>query len=100
MKVIEPGHKYELKSSNKTAQLLYFMKKLPPVGGKKLEVVQDGTTNEEVLKVMIDRMKHLDGIIPCKENRQVIRHLEAASAALERRTADRKARKVEGTPKD
>lgn len=102
MKVIEKGHVYEVKGSNKTSEMIHFVKKAPstPKPGSKLEVVSDGTTNEEVLAVLIDRMKHLNEMKPCSENRQVIKHLEQSLILLNRRTADRKARRVEGTSKD
>ncbi len=58
-----------------------------------------GTTNEEVLAMMIARMEYLDAKQHCPENESCIRHLRHALAALEERTARRKAQGVEGTDK-
>jgi hypothetical protein len=82
----------------------------------------DGVTNEEVIRVLIHRMKVLNGdgdpillepkwrYIPrpgkpndfiakfrCRENSIVITKLEEALMWLEKRTRDREALKVEGT---
>jgi len=62
----------------------------------------DGVTNEEVLRVLIHRLSYLnekwmDGKFRCRENSLAITKLEEALMWLERRTADRKARAVEGT---
>ena len=59
-------------------------------------VVNDGTTNEEVLKVLIDRMNSMQAKFPCRENAIVTTNLETGLLWLEKRTADRKARGVEG----
>ena len=58
--------------------------------------VNDGTTNEEVLEMLIDRMKYLQAKFPCKENACVITKLEESLMWLEKRTNDRKKRNVEG----
>lgn len=92
MKVIVPGHQYELanfKSGIETGQLLKF-----ETG--KVETIENGTTNEEVLEMMIDRMKFLQGLFPCKENACCITHLEEALMWLEKRRKDREKRGVEG----
>ncbi len=64
----------------------------------------DGVTNEEVLKVLIHRISYLNnsagfppGKFHCKENFMAITKLEEALMWLEKRTADRLTRKVEGT---
>lgn len=64
--------------------------------GTTLYTVNNGTTNEEVLEMMIDRMKYLQAKFPCKENACCITHLEEALMWLEKRTKDRIARNVEG----
>ena len=57
----------------------------------------DGVTNEEVIKVLIHRINHLnDGKFRCRENSIVITKLEEALMWLEKRTANRVARGVEG----
>lgn len=98
MKIKEQGHVYELESfESETVQELRFIKKEPvEVGGTELKTVFEGTTNEEVLKVLIDRIQYLNGKFPCRENSIVVTKLEESLMWLEKRTNDRKARGVEG----
>jgi hypothetical protein len=99
-----PGHRYELanfENKDEEGQILQFIHKevlsMPmPGGSTNLETIKDGTTNEEVLEVLIDRMKFLNGKFPCKENACCITHLEEALMWLEKRTKDRLKRNVEG----
>ncbi len=63
---------------------------------------RDGTTNEEVIRVLIHRLnflndKWMDGKFRCRENSIAITKLEEALMWLDKRTANRLARKVEGT---
>jgi hypothetical protein len=102
MKIITTGHKYELASfENGPAQTLQFIEKvMAPVQSEQvshaLVTVNDGTTNEEVLRVLIDRLQYLNGKFPCRENAIVITKLEESLMWLNKRTADRQARSVEG----
>lgn len=99
MKVLVEGHAYELDSFEGTnQQILNFIHKEPVIDGEpgELKTVQDGTTNEEVLVMLIDRMYHLQNKFPCRENAIVITKLEESLMWLNKRTADRKARNVEG----
>ncbi len=99
MKIITEGHKYELDDfdENVTSQTLKFIHKEPMTdNGAELKTVNNGTTNEEVLRVLIDRMNYLQGKFPCRENAIVITNLEESLMWLEKRTADRVDRKVEG----
>jgi hypothetical protein len=59
----------------------------------------DGVTNEEVLRVLVHRLKVLDEKFSCIQNDFAIKYLESALALLESRTEDRKARGVEGKMK-
>ena len=59
-------------------------------------VPNDGTTNEEVLRVLVDRLNYLQAKFPCRENALAITKLEEAQHWLAHRTANRKARGVEG----
>lgn len=106
MKVLTEGHKYSLQSFESTEvnnvavydqQTLRFIHKVPvSPGSTELETIDNGTTNEEVLSVLIDRMKYLQAKFPCRENAIVITKLEESLMWLEKRTAERKARNVEG----
>lgn len=98
MNIVTTGHKYELASfEGGMPQTLQFIEKVPVAeGSKELTTVNDGTTNEEVLKVLIDRLQYLNGKFPCRENALVITKLEESLMWLNKRTADRTARNVEG----
>ena len=96
MKAITPGHKYSLASfEGGPEQQIQFIEKTRLEGGA-LRTTNDGTTNEEVLAVLIDRLDYLNALHPCRENAIVITKLEEALMWLNKRTADRKARGVEG----
>lgn len=100
MKIIREGHQYELANfevPGSIGQVLQFIEKIPDVN-KPTEfiTINDGTTNEEVLAMLIDRMKSLQKKFPCRENAIVITNLEESLMWLEKRTAERKARGVEG----
>lgn len=98
MQIIDPGHTYHLDNVEGGVQELSFINKAPASDtDPTLVTVQNGTTNEDVLNVVLDRMHFLDEKMPCDENKQVITCLENALTILATRTADRQARDVEGT---
>ena len=103
MRCTEPGHTYELELVNEDhlgvppVQTLQFMHKEEKDG--ELVLVTSGTTNEDVLRVLIDRMEFLNGKVHCSENAVVIKNLKSALLWLEKRTSGREARCVEGTPR-
>lgn len=94
------GHTYELanfENKDSEGQKLQFIHKEPiSEGAAELKMVADGTTNEEVLAVLIDRMNFLQSKFPCRENAIVITKLEESLMWLNKRTADRIKRNVEG----
>jgi len=103
MNILTHGHKYELANfedvgPDASVQTLQFIEKVPVADGApgELATLHDGTTNEEVLRVLIDRMNYLNAKFPCRENAIVTTHLDTALLWMEKRTADRKARAVEG----
>ena len=58
----------------------------------------NGTTNEAELAKVRHRLECFQaGPFPCEENAEALEHINKAIAVLEARTADRKARHVEGT---
>jgi len=112
MKILTHGHKYFLQNLDNpdNGQDVQFIEKKPityhnspefwadgklPEDGT-LYTAYDGTTNEEVLKMLIDRMYFLQNAFPCKENAIVITNLEESLMWLDKRTADREKRNVEG----
>jgi hypothetical protein len=100
MRVIDNGHRYELENfdaKDKPGQALQFIKKTPKLGGSgEFETVADGTTNEDVLHVLIDRLNVMQMKLPCRENAIAMTHLETALLWLEFRTKTRIQRGVEG----
>lgn len=98
MKTIRPGHTYELDWFEHPGrhEKLQFIEKEPNGLPGDLKVVRNGTTNEEVLRVLSDRLHHLNDKFPCRENAIALTHIESALLWLEKRTVDRKARGVEG----
>lgn len=107
------GHTYEMsnfENKDQEGQTLQFIHKElalklvqegkikddPSFNETTLVTISDGTTNEEVLEVLIDRMNFLQSKFPCKENANAIIKLEEALMWLEKRTQDRLKRNVEG----
>lgn len=100
-RVVTPGHVYELENFEDKAapgQVLKFIEKQPKEGGApgELETVMDGTTNEDVLKVLIHRCGCLMAKFPSRETAVAITKMDEALMWLEKRTRDRMARNVEG----
>lgn len=99
MKILTPGHKYVLANfeSKDNGQTIQFIEKVPASeGSTELKTINDGTTNEEVLAVLVDRLNSMQAKFPCRENAIATTHVETAILWLEKRTAERKARGVEG----
>lgn len=105
MKTLTPGHRYELDNFEhplRAGQIIQFIEKVPaprnpdePETGT-LVTVNDGTTNEEVLSMLLDRLSSLQAKFPCRENAVAITHIESGLLWLNHRTANRKTRGVEG----
>jgi len=93
MKNIIPGHTYELENfENKDSkgQTLQFIHKEPKEeGSTELKTISDGTTNEEVIEVLLDRLNFLQSKFPCRENAIAITKLDEALLWLNKRTSDR-----------
>jgi hypothetical protein len=98
MEIKVNGHTYLLDSFEDASkkQTLQFIHKVSTDTPGELKTIQDGTTNEEVLNVLINRMQYLNLLFPCRENSLVITKLEEALMWLEKRTRDRIKRQVEG----
>jgi len=87
MNVIDPGRSYELVAGN----MLRFVQK---VGAT---VVRDGTTNEEVLDVLIHRVTEAYQTLPCRETVRALFLLYEAQMAFRLRTERRSSARVDGT---
>ena len=83
--VTDPGHTYTLSDGTEVE----FIKR------QNGELIHDGTTNEELIEVLLDRMEFLNEKFPCLENIQAIKHLASALEWLNKRTALRTAQGVE-----
>ena len=94
MKIMQPGHKYELENfidkESKGQEIQFIYKSATD------ESFIDGTSNEEVIAVLIDRLEYLNNKFPCAENKLAITHLRWALTQLEERTKNRVSRGVEG----
>jgi hypothetical protein len=109
MRVITPGHKYALNNFENPGiegHVVQFIEKMPLPSGTiadgaantaTLVTINDGTTNEEVLAMMIDRLDSLYVKVPSVHTDIARSCCRAALQALELRTAQRKSRGVEGT---
>lgn len=101
MKTLRPGHQYELENfeaKDRPGQLIQFIEKEPtnPKDAGALRTVNDGTTNEEVLKMLIDRCQSLYDKFPSEETLCTVGHLKSALYAQQSRTYERQQRGVEG----
>lgn len=95
---VDAGHKYELKNhSSEETQTIQFIKKTFDEKTGEQDSQTDGTTNEAVISMLIDRLQTLNEKFPSKFNEDAIKHLHLAYEALFARTQDREARGVEGT---
>ena len=101
MKVLTEGHKYSLQNfeSKEEVQTIQFIEKVQDsnsIQAGKLITLNDGTTNEEIIEMLIDRLNYLQSKFPCKENACAITHLQEANMWLYERTRKRVAQNVEG----
>jgi hypothetical protein len=87
MKVVDTGRAYELSAGNR----LRFLQK---EDGK---ITRNGTTNEEVLEVLIHRVTEAYQTLPCRETIRALHFLGEALTAFQTRTAIRVRANVEGT---
>lgn len=89
MKVIDPGHQYELAHlDGDGVEVLTFVKRegegYPGNLGS-----HPGTNIQESIRVLIDRMRYLDRQVPHPRNSEVIGNLRSALIGLECRAAER-----------
>lgn len=85
MKVIEPGHMYELDQLDAldgAKRILVFV--------KRGESPHSGTINQEVIRALIDRVQFLDTELPHDVNEKIIFHLRMALVLHEARALERK----------
>lgn len=99
MKVLDPGHVYELRQlGDNNTQIIKFIKR----SGGAVQYAEEwtGMQTQEVLRALIDRTKYLYDILPCKETTEAIRHLQMALYWYETRALRRKRSETNRTTKD
>lgn len=98
MNVIEKGHIYQPQSRaiegdapGSMEQTLTFVNKQP---GQEHE----GTTTQEIIRILIDRTRHCNNCLPHPNNERVIYHLRMALVLHEARALERKTEKGDFMP--
>lgn len=89
MKILDVGHKYELLSiDGKHHQILQFVKR-EGIGFPGNKGHYPGTTMQDVIHCILNRMRYLNNQIPCIENEVIINSLQTCLLMLEQRAAKR-----------
>lgn len=88
MKIVEPGHVYDLATldGDGTAVRLTFV-------NREEGTEHPGTQCQEVLRALIDRVQHCQGRLAWPGNHEIVRHLRMALVLFESRALVRKAEK-------
>ena len=95
MKVIDPGHFYELDGFDGGRQLvLRFMKRIGDGYPHNVGPPYPGTNCQEVIRALIDRVKYLHMQIPHPQNVVILDSLRGALTAFEERAAERHGREL------
>jgi hypothetical protein len=89
MKIIEPGHIYELHSLDGKPGEYEILRYVNREEGSE----HPGTQSQEVLRTLIDRTMHCDNCLRWHSNDKIIYHLRMALALHESRAIERKAEK-------
>ena len=93
MDAIDPGHVYDLiQLGSETKQRIIFVKRSG--GAIQYEKEWPGVQTQEVLRVLIDRTKYLESILPCVETEDTLWHLRMALFMYEARAYRRKMESV------
>jgi len=102
MRIIVEGYAYAVENFEDPTgtQLIQFIHKEKIDEQGTLRTVRDGTTNEEILAVLLNRLLVQYGKLPSNETMEAIQHLNHARELLMKRTQDRVKRGVEGTMKE
>jgi hypothetical protein len=94
MKVIDPGHTYELAHlDGDDVTILRFVKRTGPnYPGN--DGSREGTTMQEVLRAVLERCAYVNRQIPCAETKAAMEHIAEAIRLFEVRAARRHGRKL------
>lgn len=89
MRVLDPGHKYSLSTFDEGGgQEVTFMKREGP-GYPFNQNAYGGTNCQEIIRMLIDRVKYLDCQAPSPENDIILSGLRTALLSFEIRAARR-----------
>lgn len=96
MRVLDPGHAYALpyldqREGSSSEGVLTFVKRVGP-GYPGNSFGHAGTTIQEVLRALLERLQYLDSQIPCSQNEIAQAHLRGALLQMEIRAAIRHGR--------
>lgn len=89
MRVLDPGHRYELAAIDSGRGLdwspeeIRFVKRIGPEYPGNLPPDHGGTTIQEVLRVLIDRLEYVDQQRPCPETQSAAAACRTALLVLE-----------------
>lgn len=93
MKILDPGHKYELSSlDGDLSQTIQFVKRHDPVNPNRFPGNTNsypGVTVQMVLRVLLDRTQYLQNQIWCVENYFIMKFIRAILWLFEFRAARR-----------
>lgn len=93
MRIVDPGHVYALDSlDGEYQQSVRFVKRF------RGNLNHPGTVNQELLRVLIDRVQFLDAEKPWPLNEQILYHLRMALVLHEARAIIRKTEKCQIFP--
>lgn len=93
MRIVDPGHIYALDSlDGDFQQVVRFVKRF------RGDLNHSGTVNQELLRVLIDRIQFLDTEKPWPLNGEILYHLRMALVLHEARTLIRKVEKGQVLP--
>lgn len=86
MRTLDPGHRYELASlDGGDPQELRFVKRIGADYPGNEPPAHPGTTVQEVLRALLDRLDYVDRQRPCDETKAARGHVAAALVELEQR---------------
>lgn len=94
MKIVEPGHVYQLPHlESKGSERLTFIKRSSGAVDYS-DAEHPGTNTQEVLRALIDRTKFLNDVLPCLETQDAVYHLRMVLYLYEVRAYRRKQAKL------
>lgn len=91
MRVLDLGHTYELDTldGGGTELLLFVKRNNPPEKFPGNKSAYPGTTIQEVMRAVIDRLKYVNNQVPCEETALSVEKARSIIWLLEKRAAQR-----------